>query len=110
MRWYLAVLRKYAVFGGRARRREFWIFALVHTVVLLVLGLVNGLLGADVPALPTYYAAAVFLPCLAVAVRRLHDVDRSGWWLSIVLVPVVGAIALLLLMASPRDATANRFG
>ena len=85
-------------------------FVLISAVVVLVLGIVNGLMGADVPALPLYYTLAVVLPGLAVTVRRLHDTDRSGWWLLILLVPIVGAIVFLVFMATPGGEMANRFG
>ena len=110
MKWYLTVLRKYAVFAGRARRREYWMFVLISAVVVLVLGFVNGVMGADVPALPLYYTLAVVLPGLAVTVRRLHDTDRSGWWLLSLLVPIVGAIVFLVFMVTPGGDMANRFG
>ncbi len=110
MVFYFTVLRKYAVFAGRARLKEYWMYVLISAVVVLVLGIVNGLMGADVPALPVYYSLAVVLPSLAVTVRRLHDTDRSGWWLLILLVPIVGAIVILVFMATPGGETANRFG
>jgi len=110
MRWYFTVLRKYAAFAGRARRKEYWMFVLISAVIVLVLGIVNRLMGADVPALPVYYTLAVLLPSLAVTVRRLHDTDRSGWWLLILLVPLVGAIVLLVFTATPGGEIANRFG
>ena len=110
MEWYLTVLKKYAVFAGRARRKEFWVYMLVSLVLVLVLGVLNVLIGADVPALPTFYCLAVLIPSLAVTVRRLHDTDRSAWWLLILLVPIVGAGVLLVFAAIPGGATANRFG
>ena len=110
MEWYFTVLRKYALFAGRARRKEFWMFVLISAVVVLVLGIVNELMGADVPALPVYYTLAVVLPGFAVTVRRLHDTDRSGWWLLILLVPIVGAIVFLVFMATPGGEMANSFG
>ncbi len=109
MEWYFKVLRKYAMFAGRARRKEYWMFVLISAVVVLVLGFVNGLMGADVPALPLFYTLAVVLPGLAVTVRRLHDTDRSGWSLLILLVPIVGAIVFLVFMATPGGEMANRF-
>jgi len=110
MKWYLTVLRKYAVFAGRAQRKEYWMFVLTSVVVVLVLGFVNVAIGADVPALPLFYTLAVVLPGLAVTVRRLHDIDRDGWWLLTFLVPIVGTIVFLRFMATPGRETANRFG
>ena len=110
MEWYVSALRKYAVFAGRAPRREYWMFVLISAVAVLVLGFVNGAMGADVPAIPLLYTLAVVLPGLAVTVRRLHDTDRSGWWLLILLAPLVGALVLLEFMATPGGEMANRFG
>ena len=110
MKWYFTVLRKYAVFRVRARRKEYWMFVLISAVVVLALGILNGLMGADVPALPLAYNVAVLLPGFAVSVRRLHDTERSGSWLLILLVPVVGAIVFLVFMAIPGGELANRFG
>ena len=90
MAWYFTVLRKYAVLAGRAQPKECWMFVFISAVVVLVLGVVSGLMGADVPTIPLLYTLAVVLPGLAVTVRRLHDTDRSGWWLLILLVPIVG--------------------
>ena len=85
MGWYLAVIKKYAVFSGRASRREYWMFILFNTLVHTVLGIVDFLLGVgwlfNVPILPFVYGLAVLLPGLAVVVRRLHDTGRSGLWL-----------------------------
>jgi len=82
-KWYLLVLRKYAVFSGRSQRMEFWMFTLVHSIVLIGLGLIEGLLfgsGSDDPILASIYNLGVVIPAIAVGVRRLHDTDHSGWW------------------------------
>jgi uncharacterized membrane protein YhaH (DUF805 family) len=82
-KWYLLVLRKYAVFSGRSQRMEFWMFALVHSVVLIGLGLIEGWLlgsGSDDQRLASIYNLGVVIPAIAVGVRRLHDTDHSGWW------------------------------
>ena len=94
---------KYADFTGRASRPEFWWF------VLFIL-LVDVALLAIARLLWFLFALAVLLPRLAVAVRRLHDTDRSGWWLLLAFVPVVGAIVLLVFCCQKSDPTANRFG
>lgn len=110
MEWYIKVLSKYAVFVGRARRKEYWMFVLINALIVLVLGFVNWAMGADVPAIPTVYSLAVFLPSLAVTVRRLHDIDRSGWWVLLVFLPIVGAIVFLVFMATRGGEIPNRFG
>jgi uncharacterized membrane protein YhaH (DUF805 family) len=99
---YIEVMKKYAVFKGRARRKEYWMFILLNMLVAFVVGFVDGLIGTA-PALGGLYNLAVLLPSIAVAVRRLHDSDRSGWWL---LVPIVNLVFLI------QDGTqgSNRFG
>jgi uncharacterized membrane protein YhaH (DUF805 family) len=109
MNWYLEVLQKYAVFDGRACRTEYWTYALFSALISLVLTFVEGLVD-ELPPLVGAYSLAVFLPSIAVTVRRLHDTDRSGWWLLIAFVPCIGAIALLLMMVCDSDSGRNRYG
>src|SRR5690554_2411323 len=101
MNWYITVLKKYAVFSGRARRSEYWFFVLFNMIVAFILGFIDGFFGlADaevgVGLLGMIYGLAVIIPSLAVGVRRLHDTNRSGWWLLISLVPFIGAIVLIV--------------
>ena len=115
MSWYLQALKKYAVFSGRSRRMEYWYFVLFNIIVSIVLGVIDGLLGtsgsyAGAGLLSGIYGLAVLIPTLAVTVRRLHDIDRSGWWILIALVPLIGVIVLLvfaLLEGTPGD---NQYG
>jgi uncharacterized membrane protein YhaH (DUF805 family) len=109
MNWYLEVLQKYAVFDGRACRTEYWTYALFSALISLVLTFVEGLVD-ELPPLVGAYSLAVFLPSIAVTVRRLHDTDRSGWWLLILFVPCLGAIGLLLMMVCASDSGRNRYG
>lgn len=92
MNWYISVLKQYAVFSGRARRTEYWMFVLCNVIVMQLLGMVDKLIGGDKEFISGIYSLAVLLPSLAVAVRRLHDTDRSGWWLLLVLVPIIGIL------------------
>ncbi|MDN5380528.1 DUF805 domain-containing protein [Streptomyces sp. LB8] len=108
MHWYLEVLKKYAVFTGRARRREYWMFFLVNFIVGLVLAVIGRVL--DLEILQYLYSLAVLLPGLGVAVRRLHDTGRSGWWLLIALVPLIGAIVLLVFLVSDSQPDTNQYG
>jgi uncharacterized membrane protein YhaH (DUF805 family) len=113
--WYLEAIKKYAVFSGRSRRKEYWYFVLFNIIVSIVLGWIDALLGtrgsyAGAGLLSGIYGLAVIIPSLAVTVRRLHDIDRSGWWILIGLVPLIGVIVLLvfaLLDGTPGD---NRYG
>lgn len=109
MNWYVEVLKKYAVFDGRARRKEFWMFALINFIIGLVLGFLGG--SANGPgALGVLYSLAVLIPYFAVSVRRLHDTGRSGWWLLIGLVPFIGFIVLLVFMVQDSKTGQNQYG
>lgn len=115
MHWYFEVLRKYAEFGGRARRREYWFFVLFNALIGLALAVVDEVSGLneatkDLSPLNTLYALAVLIPGLAVFVRRLHDIGKSGWWFLIAFVPLIGAIILLVFTVRPGDAGANDYG
>lgn len=90
MKWYLKVLKNYAVFEGRARRSEYWYFALISTIISIVLGLL--VFWSGIPYLDTVYSLGVIIPSLAVAVRRMHDVNKSGWF---VLIPIYNLILAL---------------
>jgi hypothetical protein len=115
MNWYLQVLKKYAEFGGRARRKEYWMFALFNIVFFIVAIILDNVLGTTIGVLPYgvfyfLYALAVLLPGLAVGVRRLHDVGKSGWMMLIGLIPLIGAIWLLVLACTDSQAGTNKWG
>ena len=114
MNWYLEVLRKYAVFSGRARRTEFWMFTLVNIAVSMLLAFVDNSFGMTVAygvgMLSSLYGLVVLIPSLAVAVRRLHDTGRSGWWWLISLVPLIGAVVLLIFATQDSQPGSNKYG
>lgn len=115
MNWYVEVLKKYATFGGRARRKEYWMFVLISTLVYVGLGIIDsvtGTFGAEsgIGLLSGLYCLATLLPGLAVAVRRLHDTNRSGWWFLIFLVPIIGAIVLLVFLVQDSQPESNQYG
>ena len=113
MSWYLRALKKYAVFHGRAHRKEYWMFMLVHTIIYLGLAFIEGVFFGsrqEGPILPVIYALGVLIPILAAGVRRLHDTDRSGWWFFIQLVPILGPIVMLVFLATDGTKGDNRFG
>lgn len=109
MNWYLTVLKKYAVFSGRARRKEYWIFFFFNVIIASVLGFIEGLAGGP-GVLGSLYSLAVLIPGIAVSVRRLHDTNRSGWWLLIGLVPLIGTIVLLVFMVQDGQPGENQYG
>lgn len=116
MKEYLNVLRHhYADFRGRARRREYWMYYLVTTLITLILRVLDGVLGLssgdlDLGILSGIYTLVVLLPGLAVSARRLHDTGRSGWWLLFGLIPIVGGIVLLIFTLSDSEPDANKWG
>lgn len=80
MQWYLSVLKNYVGFSGRARRKEYWMFTLINAIVGAIINVIQLILGLELPYLSMLYLLATFLPVLALAIRRLHDTDRSGAW------------------------------
>ena len=115
MNWYLEVLKKYAVFSGRARRKEYWFFFLFNIIFIIVLSFIDVIIGtynaqANIGLLSGIYTLAVVIPGIAVSVRRLHDTDRSGWWILIGLIPILGGIVILIFMLLDSQPGANQYG
>jgi len=109
MNYYMDVLKKYAVFTGRASRAEYWYFILFNLIIGIVLSLVGRLIH-DGGILGGLYSLAVFIPGLAVLFRRLHDIGKSGWWIFILLIPLVGVIWFLVLLATDSGPGDNQYG
>ncbi len=115
MNWYLVVLKKYAIFNGRARRKEYWYFLLFNIIISFVFGIIDGVTGsfsaeAGMGLLGGIYMLIVLIPGIAVSIRRLHDTDRSGWWLLIGLIPLIGSIVLLVFLVQDSKPSENQFG
>ncbi|WP_417379165.1 DUF805 domain-containing protein [Gimesia sp.] len=114
MNWYLAVIKKYADFEGRARRKEYWMFILFNILISFAIGIIGALLGKSggiiSVSLSGLYSLFIFIPSIAVIVRRLHDTNRSGWWILIGLIPFFGAIILFIFMILDSDPNANAYG
>lgn len=114
MKWYFHALKKYAVFAGRARRREYWMFELWHALILGALLVVDVKVSASghngAAVLTGLYVLATALPSFAGLVRRLHDTSHSGWWSFISMVPLVGPFILLSFLIKAGDPGVNRFG
>lgn len=110
----MEVLKKYAVFSGRARRQEYWMFVLINTVVAMVLVLIDSQVGlmseTGYGVLSGIYSLGILVPSIAVSVRRLHDTDRSGMWYLIAFVPIIGPIALLVFCVQDGNMGMNQFG
>ncbi len=104
MNWYLKVLKQYADFSGRARRKEYWMFFLFN--IIIIYGLIFLAIGLEMPSLVTLYGIytfAVLIPSLAVGVRRMHDAGKSGWYL---LIPIYS----LILACTDSEAGSNKWG
>ena len=115
MNWYLKVLKQYADFSGRARRKEYWMFVLFNMIFAFFAMILDNILGFAIEGIgygPLYglYTLAVLIPGLAVAVRRLHDVGKSGWMILIALIPLIGAIWLLVLTLTDSNPGENQYG
>lgn len=115
MNWYLEVLTNYVGFGGRARRKEYWMFTLINFIFSVGAIVMDNVLGLAIEGVgygPVYgvYLLGVLVPGIAVCVRRLHDVGKSGWMILIVFIPIVGAIWLLVLLITDSNPGANAYG
>ncbi|MCK0531907.1 DUF805 domain-containing protein [Sphingobium agri] len=130
MEWMLLPLRRYARFSGRARPKEYWMFILFLLICFIAISLIEGLLGLSTTEhwvrrgpwwfdtgyqtrggpLTGLFGLAMLIPWLAVAVRRLHDTDRSGFWLLIIFFPLIGSLILLVFFIMSGTRGANRFG
>ena len=115
MNWYLTVVKNYAGFSGRARRKEYWMFLLFNMIFAFVAAIIDNVVGTASPELGYgvfygLYTMAMIIPGIAVIVRRLHDVGKSGWMYFIVLIPFVGVIWLLVLLLTDSDAGENQYG
>ncbi len=111
MDWYVAAMRNYAGFSGRAHRREYWWYFGMVLLFSLVVGAVAGIAGARSADLAgAAFSLVHLLPSLAVASRRLHDTGRTGWWQLLLLIPGLGFLILLVLLALPGTPGPNRYG
>jgi uncharacterized membrane protein YhaH (DUF805 family) len=115
MDWYLEALKKYAVFEGRSRRKEYWFFGFFNAIFSVVLVIADVLFGtsgglSSPGLLSGLYTLGVFLPALAVLVRRLHDTNRSGWWVLISFLPLIGILVLLFFSVQEGQPGENQYG
>ena len=115
MNWFLTALKKYAVFSGRSRRSEYWFFALFYFLIGVGLAIVDTVAGTmdaatGIGLLGGLFAVAMIIPSLAVGVRRLHDIGRSGWWLLIGLIPLIGVIILIVWACRDGQPGTNAYG
>ena len=110
MNWYLKVIKQYADFNGRARRKEYWMFTLINTLIAIGLMLVAQFVSPSLSILNMIYSLALLIPGIAVVVRRLHDVNKSGWMYLLIFLPVIGWIWLLVLFFTEGTIGENKYG
>lgn len=116
MKWYLKALKQYADFSGRARRKEYWMFVLFNIIFSLIASLIDKAIGIDFSdgygygIVTVIYALIVFIPGLALTVRRLHDINKSGWMIFISLIPLIGGIWMLVLVCTEGTRGDNQYG
>ncbi|KHT63315.1 membrane protein [Photobacterium gaetbulicola] len=115
MNWYIHVLKNYAVFKGRSRRQEYWYFFLFNIIISIALSMLDSALGnpgagEGAGLIGTVYSLAVLVPSIAVGVRRLHDTGRTGWWMLIGLIPLIGLLVLLYFFIQDSQPAANEYG
>lgn len=107
--WFLKALKHYIDFSGRARRKEFWFFMLFNMLGCLAALIFDEVFGTEI-IFYVIYILAMALPVLAVSIRRLHDLGKSGWWYLLSLIPLVGMIILIIWFTKEGDAHANLYG
>lgn len=115
MNWFLIALKKYATFSGRAQRAEYWYFVLFYILIFIGLSILDGMTGSfsaesGMGFLGGLFSLALLIPSIAVGARRLHDTGRSGWWLLLALIPLVGAIVLLVFTVQDSTPGDNQYG
>ncbi|MDB5778452.1 MAG: hypothetical protein JWP79_803 [Polaromonas sp.] len=115
MNWFLIALKKYATFSGRAQRAEYWYYFLFYVLLVVSVSIVDAMTGSYSSAsgmgmLGMLLTVGLLIPSLAVGVRRLHDTGRSGWWLLLAFIPVVGAIVLLVFAVQDSSPGDNAYG
>ena len=111
MDMFIKVVRdNYTNFEGRARRKEFWMFTLVSLVINVGTLILDASLSSDLGLVNGLYSLAILLPSIAVGIRRMHDINKSGWWLLLWFVPVIGWVWLIILHCQDSDIGDNIFG
>lgn len=109
MNWYLEAFRKFGQFEGRSRRQEYWMFFLFNILIAFALGIIENLINMN-GIITGFYGLATLIPGLALSVRRLHDINKSGGYIFINLIPLAGVIWYLVLMCSEGTRGPNKYG
>lgn len=114
MKWFITAMKKAFNFSDRSRRKEYWMFVLVTFILTIVLSIIDGAVGLEVAEgvgiLSTLFSLLIIIPSLSVTVRRLHDIGKSGWWVLISLIPIIGIIVLLVFTVKDSEPASNVYG
>ena len=115
MNWYIEVLKKYTVFNGRSQRKEYWYFFLFNIIAFILFTFIDAAIGTfntetGTGIISTIYMLAVILPYFGVGIRRLHDTNRTGWWLLLGIIPIIGPIVLIVFFCLDSDSDKNKYG
>jgi len=115
MEYFIGAYKKYADFTGRARRKEYWMFYLFYVLAIIALAIIDGIIGSLSPEMGLGILSGLFIlgsivPFIALAARRLHDINKSGWWQLISFIPLVGPIVMLVFTVIKGNEGENRFG
>lgn len=112
--WFGKAWNRYAEFSGRSRRKEYWYFVLVNFIIQIAVYTMDCVFFDAANTDNTYfswiYSLIIFVPSLAVIIRRLHDTNRSGWWLLLNLIPIIGSVILIIILAEDSDSEENQYG
>lgn len=111
---FLNVFRKTFVFSGRSRRKEYWMFVLGITIISVVLTIIETMAGLEITPeaglLTTIFSLIILIPSISVTVRRFHDIGRSGWWLLLSFIPILGWIAMFIFTLLDSESGSNKYG
>lgn len=115
MKYYLLAFKKYLQFSGRSNRSEYWYFVLFHVIFVIVALILDTVMGSSLAGTPygmiyLLYVLVTFLPGLALTVRRLHDTEKTGWWVLISIIPIIGSIWLIVYLATEGTKGENKYG
>ncbi|HIC44354.1 MAG TPA: DUF805 domain-containing protein [Sulfurimonas sp.] len=115
MEYFLGAYKKYADFTGRARRKEYWMFYLFYLLAIIALVFIDAMMGSydnpdDMGLLSTLFVLGSLIPFIALTTRRLHDINQSGWWQLIILIPLIGQLVIFVFTVFKGDPGENRFG
>jgi uncharacterized membrane protein YhaH (DUF805 family) len=115
MNWFIRAIKNYATFSGRAQRAEYWYFVLFYLLIFIGLAIIDSVTGTfnaetGMGLLSGICSLALFIPSLSVSVRRLHDIGKSGWWLLVGVIPLIGAIVMLIFLVKDGESGENMYG